>query len=49
MAEYFVNNEQNIVKESLKYFISEKETPRNLGKRAPKIDIWSPLKLYFQS
>ena len=37
MAEYFVNNEQYIVKESLKYFISEKELPEVWENKPPKL------------
>ena len=37
MAEYFVNNEQDIVKDSLIYVISEKKPPEIWKNKPPKV------------
>ena len=37
MAEYFVNNEQDIVKDSLIYVISEKKLPEIWKNKPPKV------------
>ena len=37
MAEYFVNNEQDIVKDSLMYVISEKKLPEIWKNKPPKV------------
>ena len=46
MADLYVNNEQNIIKDSLKYIISEKKLAKIWENKSPKL-IWSPPKFIF--